>query len=285
MTLPHKCTAQAAGYHRHLNRVVHINFCLTPGKYYSGMGNDFQASNQTFAPASVRSKPGIWLALAIALGLHLSILLLPLPGQVPDSRPVAAQIELRLTSPGLKLKRPRERAPLPDGLPTPAPSPATGGEKPVSLPLAKTPSKTVLPVSPDAASAPFERDLEHVDPQERARLTRAILSSPFITEESATDQLFGQPTEQYSTKARQKSHAREFHIPDQQNLLAMLDKPMQELPFEYTPGLIRFAYEPGIKGKLQRFGDKITPEFGWITRYGTEVRCIWVLIIAACGWK
>jgi len=28
---------------------------------------------------------------------------------------------------------------------------------------------------------------------------------------------------------------------------------------------------------LQRLGDKITPEFGWITKYGTEVKCIWVL--------
>jgi hypothetical protein len=68
-------------------------------------------------------------------------------------------------------------------------------------------------------------------------------------------------------------------------MIAMLDQPMQKVPFAYTPGLVKFAYAPGVKGDLQRFWDVITPEFGWRTKNGTEFRCVWVLIIGGCGWK
>jgi hypothetical protein len=115
---------------------------------------------------------------------------------------------------------------------------------------------------------------------ERTRLTHTILSSQFITEESAADQLFGPAIARYAIETR-----KDFHYPGKANLVTMLDQPMQELPFEYTPGLIHFAYAPGVKGDLQRFWDVITPEFGMITDHGTEIRCIWALIIAACGWK
>ena len=35
---------------------------------------------------------------------------------------------------------------------------------------------------------------------------------------------------------------------------------------------------------LQRFWDKLTPEFGWRTKNRTKVQCRWVLVIVACGW-
>ena len=117
-------------------------------------------------------------------------------------------------------------------------------------------------------------------PMEKTLLTHTILSSQFITDEPAADQLFGPVIARYSIETQ-----KEFHYPDKASLVSMLDQPMQELPFAYTPGLIQFAYAPGVKGDLQRFWDVITPEFGWITDHGTEVRCIWVLVIARCGWK
>lgn len=52
----------------------------------------------------------------------------------------------------------------------------------------------------------------------------------------------------------------------------------------HTPGLIRFAYATGMKGDLHRFWDAITPEFGGITKYGTEIKCKWVLVIVGCAW-
>ena len=68
-------------------------------------------------------------------------------------------------------------------------------------------------------------------------------------------------------------------------MLTMLNRPMQDLPFEYTPGLVHFAYVPGVRGDLQRFWDVITPEFGWRTNNGTEVRCKLLLVVIGCGWK
>ena len=115
---------------------------------------------------------------------------------------------------------------------------------------------------------------------EKRLLTSTILARQFITEESATDQLFGKPLQQPGTELY-----KEFHYPLRPDLLTMLDKPIPDVPFDYTPGLVYFAYDPGVKGDLQRFWDVITPEFGWRTKYGTEVRCVLVLVLVGCGWK
>jgi len=245
-----------------------INYCLTPGKYYAGMGNKV-----------LNTKQGIWPALLIALGLHSLILLLPLPGQKTDARPALAQIELLIIKP----EPPPVVNDVPLTAPEPLPSPAIlttpmVQEKPA--PSVKTPPVMIIPTRSEATLVPVKRDPELMSPSEKRTLTHTILSSQFITEESATDQLFGKPVSPYNLESQE-----EFHYPERDNLTTILSKPMQELPFEYTPGLVYFAYDPGVRGDLQRFWDTITPEFGWITRYGTEVKCKWVLIIAACGWK
>ncbi len=231
------------------------------------MGNDIFSASQTPATTNNRTRPGIWLALLIALGLHALLLLLPLSGKNTDTRPVSAQIELQLTS--------FDPPPVVEDIfitePDPPPPPA---------PLVEAPVHIVAPTPPARSLAPIERDPERMTMVERKRLTHTILSSQFITDESATDQLFGPAIARYSIETR-----KDFHYPEMANLLAMLDQPMQELPFEYTPGLVHFAYAPGVKGDLQRFWDVITPEFGMITDHGTEIRCVWVLVIAACGWK
>lgn len=125
-----------------------------------------------------------------------------------------------------------------------------------------------------------EHELETMNEQQKSRLTNAVLARQFITEESAVDKLFDRPPEQHSSELQKG-----FHYPVRQDLITLLNQPMSELPFKYTPGLIRFAYDPGVKGDLQRFWDVITPEFGWRTKNGTEFKCIWVLVIAGCGWK
>lgn len=115
--------------------------------------------------------------------------------------------------------------------------------------------------------------------QRLQRLSPGILSSQFIRQESAADKIFG-PSYQADPQPVQKA----FHFPQQANMITMLDRPIVDLPFQYTPGLIEFAYDPGLKGDVQRFWDKITPEFGWRTNYGTQIKCKWILVIAACGW-
>jgi len=243
------------------------------------MGNAIQSAIHTSAMTNSRTNPGIWLAMLIALGLHGLILLLPLSGQKTDTTPVSAQIELRLT----KFEPPAvareifltEPEPLPPSAPLPTP---IVQDKPV--PLVKAPAQVAASTPPAATIKPIERELRQMTPVEKTRLTHTILSSQFITDESAADQLFGPAIARYNTETRT-----EFHYPEKDNLVAMLDQPMQDLPFEYRPGLIHFAYAPGLKGDLQRFWDVITPEFGMITDHGTEIRCMWVLVIAACGWK
>ena len=170
---------------------------------------------------------------------------------------------------------------MPDPLPAQEIAPALSDQTTEPVSLAKAASQTVLPTSHAAPLTSIKRDLESMNTEQRTRLTHSILSSQFITEDSATDLLFGKPI---ADVQKEFTH-QEFHFPQRPNLVKILDQPMQELPFDYTPGLVYFAYDPGIKGDLQRFWDVITPEFGWTSKYGTEVKCIWVLVIAACGWK
>lgn len=115
---------------------------------------------------------------------------------------------------------------------------------------------------------------------EKKVLTSTILARQYITEESAADRLFGKPLVKDSSDVQ-----KEFHYPPRPNLREMLDQPLPDVPFAYTPGLVHFAYDPGAKGDLQRFWDVITPEFGWRTRYGTEVKCALILVIVGCAWK
>jgi hypothetical protein len=130
------------------------------------------------------------------------------------------------------------------------------------------------------AARPLQPELDKMSEPEKRTLTSTILARQFITEESASDRLFGRPLVQDSGELQ-----KDFHYPLRPDLLEMLDQPVPDLPFAYTPGLVYFAYDPGVKGDLQRFWDVITPEFGWRTRYGTEFKCVLVLVIVGCGWK
>jgi len=132
------------------------------------------------------------------------------------------------------------------------------------------------PISPSVVE---EQPATITQPMIRAQ-TDIILSQQFITEGTVIDRIFNKPLNWQHAKTRS-----EFRFPARPGLLTMLDRPMQDLPFEYTPGLVHFAYAPGVRGDLQRFWDVITPEFGWRTNSGTEVRCILLLVIVGCGWK
>lgn len=251
------------------------------------MGNNLQNSTHNSTPA--RSKPGIWLALAIALGLHALVLLLPLPRHAGDLSPTHSQIEIQLTTFALQLADeepfiPDEQSlqqPEPESEPKPEPRPEPVLEAIAEVIPALAPAAPKsLPVPAAPRLSKLQLNVDNMTAEQKRHLTDSILSRQFINDESATDQLFGRQISLQTTDVQ-----KEFHYPQQPNLVTMLDQPMPDLPFEYTADLIYFAYAPGVEGDLQRFWDVITPEFGWITRYGTEVQCVWVLVIAACGWK
>lgn len=240
----------------------------------------FSPTVQDLAPGGAKSKAGIWLALVIALGVHLLVLLLPIGDKLQESTPSATRIELQLTAfvPAQVTPETILPEPLPEHLPEPLPAPEPI-EEPLPEPFDEV-LETIASTPPPPTLTPINRDIEQMNQADKTRLTNTILSTQFITRPTAAEQIFGKPLQ-----PQQPDPIAEFHYPQQPNLVAMLDKPMQNLPFEYKQGLVYFAYAPGVKGDLQRFFDDITPEFGWITRYGTEVKCVWVLVIGACAWK
>ena len=66
--------------------------------------------------------------------------------------------------------------------------------------------------------------------------------------------------------------------------LATLDRDLPEVPFadaEYQ----WVMYSSGIEGDVERAFDAVTKTWGFTTRYGTKVKCAWVLVIVSCGWK
>lgn len=231
-------------------------------------------------PLKIRTgnRTGIWLALSAAFSIHVIIVFLPLSKQLAVSVSPDALIEVQLTAfsspPEPQQIEMEVEPPLPEIKPEPLENVAEIKPEP-QPPMPQPPVMASVPQTPDLNERP-----DTLDKLDRKELTNSILSRQFITEESDTNKLFGKQLLQQPSEFQ-----KEFHYPVRQSMITMLDQPMQELPFAYTPGLVHFAYDPGVKGDLQRFWDVITPEFGWRTKYGTEVRCIWAIVIVGCGWK
>lgn len=234
-------------------------------------------------------RSAMWLSILLAMGLHAVFLVLPLLPEVPVPELSEIRIELQFSKVPSVPTEPLEPVVLtvPEAtLPEPAPELE-------QIPVAEnTPARQVAekfekqevaePVSASIEPALHHprTPLEQMDDSEKQRLTHSLLSSQFIREESVTEQLFGKPL-----LSREPGMVADFHIPVRPNMITLLDKPMPDLPFAYQEGLVHFAYDPGVKGDLQRFWDVITPEIAFRTKYGTEVRCIWILIVGGCAWK
>lgn len=210
------------------------------------------------------------MALTGALLLHALVLLLPLtrPALPPPDGGETIEVELVafLSDP----------PPVADQVTEPVQKPQP---IPESESLAQSSNELTPPQPTPVPDEVVQDPVPALVQRETGNQKDIILSRQFITEEPVIDKLFGKPV------VEQAPPRKGFHLPARPNMLAMLDRPMQDLPFEYTPGLVHFAYAPGVKGDLQRFWDIITPEFGWRTDNGTEFRCVWLLVIAGCGWK
>lgn len=232
-------------------------------------------------------RANIWLALTVALALHALFLILPLAGNPPREQDRQRPIEIQLAKAGKPASPPIAPAPETSAEPPHASAEPTTDtplprEQAVPEKLAESPPGNAPPVPP-AHTTPYRKttpDFELMSEVERKVLANTILARQYMTEESAVDRLFGKPLAHSTDDIR-----KEFHYPLRPDLIEMLSQPLPDLPFEYTPGLIYFAYDPGLKGELQRFWDIITPEFGWRTKYGTEVRCALIVIIPGCVWK
>jgi len=230
-------------------------------------------------------KPAIWPAIAVAIALHAIFLLLPVmeKKQAMQNRQPALEIELtavEMQPPDSVARTPEPEIRIPVKEPAPEVSPPPALKPPENFTAAQPVEALeaqATTINPDRVD---ERDYDKLSEVEKKVLTSTILARQYITEESAVDRLFGKPLVQASSDVQ-----KDFHYPLRKDLIEMLDRPLPDLPFEYTPGLVYFAYDPGLRGDLQRFWDVITPEFGWRTKYGTEVKCALILIIPGCVWK
>ena len=222
------------------------------------------------------SKAGIWLGLLVALGLHTVVLFVPVSRQSPAPAGTSPQIEVQL----IKTIQPVPALPTPLQPPDIVPPVDEIDEEPLKQIVETAVEKTLPQAEQDTPKNETRSDYETLSKARKEQLASTILAAQFITEESITDQIFGK---QFDLEIADPQT--DFHYPVRQSMVAMLDQPMPEIPFTYTPGLVHFAYAPGVKGDLQRFWDVITPEFGWRTDNGTEIRCVWALVIVGCGWK
>jgi hypothetical protein len=250
------------GYHKYKSN-GQINVRLTSNRYYSHMQQRTRGRDKTGSGTS------FWLALAAALGLHAIFLLLPMTKQATTPETSHARIELQLT---------KYSPPEPAVEPAPEPpEPNTEAEGVVAKAMPHQ-TEAALP-APAQVAVPKEEIATRVEAR-RDRVTQSILAARFFRQEPEADKLFGRPLKLPDTATYNR-----FQQPVGENMMTLLDRPLPDLPFAYTPGVVKFAYDPGIRGDLQRFWDVITPEFGWRTDNGTEVRCIWVLVVVGCGWK
>lgn len=196
------------------------------------------------------------------MALHALLLMLPVHRPAPPGELSPIELELTTLLPEPATKPEPPAAPAPPIAPPPVPA--------ESLATVTPPEPLPTPAEPEPRQPPARQPSANTD---------VILSRQYISEEPVIDRLFGRPPE--APAAPQV----DFRIPQRTDMLTMLNRPMQDLPFEYTPGLVHFAYAPGVRGDLQRFWDVITPEFGWRTNNGTEVRCKLLLVVIGCGWK
>lgn len=240
-----------------------------------------QEMQQKSARLRTGKKTGIWLALVVALALHSLVLLMPIVRQIPSSAGQDELIELRFTN----YKPQGKTLTVDDGEPEDPPPESVPEAKPpdslvktqtiTEIPVPEPATPLAGPVSPLVSDRPANRDKAEI-----RQLSSTILARQFISEESVTEQIFGKPLLREQTEPKG-----DFYFPVRQDMISMLDQPLPEVPFAYTPNLVYFAYEPGVRGDFQRFFDVITPEFGWRTNNGTEFKCILILVIVGCGWK
>ncbi len=219
------------------------------------------------------SQPLNWLLLAVLV--HITVLWwlgkLPLPAPVRSSA-----LEVQLLSPRPAAPPEPQNPVAPPAQPLPAPvlettpemPPATKAEavtpplpspRPVQQPPETEPSSTV-PTSVPAPSQPGAEEL-------LSRISRYRLDGQ--------SQLEAAPAAPLPTPV--------LGLANQTNMLTSLARPLPELPFE--PGEMGLNFYPaGIRGDIARGFDKITPEFGFVTSFGLEIKCKYVLVIVSCGW-
>jgi hypothetical protein len=195
---------------------------------------------------------GLFFGLAVAL--HAALIMVPLSKQMIATVEEQIAVEIRLIQPA---EAPPERPP---------PQPAPERRKPEITALEE------LPSPPEMKSPP----LEETDQQPPPPSSKRMLSSQFDYERSVRQPIFGPSDQQVD--------APDFFYRKAPSLDAVLNRPALQLPFEDTRTYLVDYYEDGFMGGMGKFWDNVSVPFGFTTKNNTRVQCVWVLVIAGCGW-
>lgn len=191
---------------------------------------------------------------ALAVAAHLVFIMLPLAHKMSAGAGEQRSVRVRLV-PEVRLSRQSPTA-----------------EEAPDRRVAAVPVLEELPPRPGAAAPSV---LDSV-PRARSTNSRRILSSQFDYEHSVRRPLFG--------TAETKADETDFHFRERATLETVLNQPSLQLPFEDTRTYLVDHYEDGIMGGIEKFWDRVTVPFGFTTSNNTRVQCVWVLVIAGCGW-
>ena len=103
-----------------------------------------------------------------------------------------------------------------------------------------------------------------------------MLSSQFDYEKFGQKALFG--------SVKQTEDSPDFYVRQRTSLEMALNQPSLQLPFEDARIYLVDSYDAGFMGGLDKFWDTVSVPFGFTTKNNTRVQCVWVLVIAGCGW-
>lgn len=197
---------------------------------------------------------GLFFALALAVAVHVALIIVPLTKKMPPGIQELRSLEVRLVS---SVKVSQEIRPVKQSPKRREP---------------EVPALEELPALPKMVAPP----VQEVAQQPSSPSTKRILSSQFDYERLIQQPLFG-PKEQ-------KADEPDFYPRKRASLETVLNQPSLQLPFEDTRIYLVDFYQGGIIGGMERFWDTVSVPFGFTTRNNTRVQCVWVLVIAGCGW-
>ncbi|MFC1689900.1 hypothetical protein ACFL07_09650 [Pseudomonadota bacterium] len=197
----------------------------------------------------------VMLFFTVAVAVHVVVFLIPVTQKMVTAINDAHILQVRLVSPS----RPEvvEQVPAP----------------PLEWPESQLSALEDLPPAPAATPPPVpevvQRPSSTID-------RKRVLSSQFNYESAVRQPLFG--------KAKPQEEAPDYYVRQRTSMEMALNQPVLQLPFEDTRIYLVDSYEEGFMGGFERFWDDVSVPFGFTTKNNTRVQCVWVLVIAGCGW-
>jgi hypothetical protein len=194
---------------------------------------------------------------ALAIIVHVVFILVPVTKRMVATVSEQRSVQIQLVSPTqiVEVEQP------------PEPEPPIKWREPIS------PTLEELPPAPSAEPpAPVRAIAVQAAIPSGARM----LSSQFDYENTRKKSLFG------SEKRTEDSS--DYYVRQRTSLEMALNQPSLQLPFEDTRIYLVDSYDAGFMGGMDKFWDTVSVPFGFTTKNNTRVQCVWVLVIAGCGW-